>query len=272
MGRKTKTVEAPPVEAAVEEKGLFIAHQDNIIWGIGTTILEAAEDGVKVFKEHHKRAPEATEIMVLACSEALYDEVKRVGGQDTKWFTDAELVAHLGEAPVNTVAIEAPAKTGTLVLDGISRRHHERLNLSAGSREMGGPDISDPESIKAHNDALKELGKRWAAGCSGVNKDTQVLLGTIFCIQAEHGIDVHEIANRVYEANLTEKEKAAREAEKKAEEKRLAKERGECDGQIKLNFDDGSEAEAAGECTTRQLEEGEDVTAPIEQAEEEAGE
>lgn len=186
----------------------------------------------------------------------------------------------------NVIADTTPYKRwqpdGATLRNEVARRIAERKRIAREAANIALFPFTDEDGHKEFDKKIKEKRKEYQDACYmidydlarymrafelacmelavGSSGDLAALLNGLFVL-ADSQIPLDDRARQKLEEQRDKEHQEAERAEKarkKAEEDER-KARGEVEGQIKLKFDDGSTAEAASECVTRPLVEGEDV-------------
>lgn len=146
---------------------------------------------------------------------------------------------------------ELPESSGTFLAE-LERRNKNRIAAERGVDHMKPANLYSKEAEKAYNDARKKLKETAEEDLPMVSTDINRLLWAFRRVCEHAKIDagaVFDLARREIPIDSDVEEHQALMEEKARE----AKKPKEVEGQTKLKFDDGSEAEAASECVTTHI-------------------
>lgn len=194
----------------------------------------------------------------------------------------ADCPAGTGDSPAPTIA-KPPAWKGSTAMDEIDRRQSTRRRIAREAKNMSPPLLGDTESLKEYAKDFRKKNEEYLDACFLIDYDLDryKYAFRLACEALVDGLpsadEVKKIAANLFaladeEVDLNFNDREKMDKQRDEERKKLPpepKDPNEVEGQLKIDGlktkvrgDDGSVAEAASECTTRPLEEGEDVTEP----------
>lgn len=139
----------------------------------------------------------------------------------------------------------------------MERRHVVRKTCEDGARELKNPGLTSREALKLWNETRKKLEEAYDDTLLMLTTDVQRLIFALRLVKEKHGIDYEEIYNESVDKlpiseNISKILAMREEALRQKEEKKNPDTPGQT--KMKIKGDDGSQAEAAGECSSRPLE------------------
>lgn len=146
----------------------------------------------------------------------------------------------------------------------MERRHVARKACEDGARQLKNPGLTSKEAMKLWTETRKKLEEAYDETLLMLTTDCQRLIFALRLAKEKHGIDYEALYNEAVDKlpvseNISKILAMREEAIRQKEEKKNPDTPGQT--KMKIKGDDGSQAEAASECSSRPLEE-DDVLSP----------